>query len=145
MVKRGAPIVCPLCSSPIETLRHCLWHCPQAQRVWDRVTFLLPACEVEGTTSWSAAAWIDHSVDRWTDAFNADSWCYVCMRGKIAKIRFERGLQSASPRFPEIWMLIAGFTLWYVWKARCLKVFQDLVRPSHELIMDIWFPIISCL
>ena len=43
-------------------------------------------------------------------------------------MRFERGLQSASPRFPKIWMLIAGFTLWYVWKACCLKVFQDLVR-----------------
>ena len=31
--KRGGPIACPLCSSPIETLRHCLWDCPKAQRV----------------------------------------------------------------------------------------------------------------
>ena len=42
-------------------------------------------------------------------------------------------------------MLIIGFTLWYVRKARCLKVFQDMVRPLEELIMDIWFAIISYL
>ena len=111
----------------LESLRHCLWDCPQAQKVWDRVTRLLVACEVEGTTSWSAAAWIDHSVERWTDVVNVDSWCYVCTRGKIIQIRFERGLLPTSPRFPEIWMLIAGFTLWYIWKARCLKVFQGTV------------------
>ena len=143
--KRGGPIGCPLCSSPIESLRHCLWDCPQAQKVWDRVTRLLAACEVVGTASWSAAAWIDHSTDRWTDAFNADTWCYVCTGGQIGKIRFKRDLLSASPRFLEIWRLIAGFTLWYVWKARCLKVFQDRVQPPEEVIMDIWFALISCL
>ena len=75
-------------SLPIETLRHCLWDFPQAQKVWDRVIQLLAACEVQGTISWSVAAWIDHSVDRWTDVVNADSWCYVCTRGKIIKIKF---------------------------------------------------------
>ena len=89
-----------------------------------------PLCS-SSTTSWSVAAWIDHSIDRWTDVVNADSLCYVCTRGKIVKIRFERGLQSASPRFLEIWMLIASFTLWYIWKARCLKVFQDMVQPPR--------------
>ena len=64
---------------------------------------------------------------------------------KSSRPDFERGLQTASPRFREIWMLIAGFTLWYVWKARFLKVFLDLVRPPKELIMDIWFTIISFL
>ena len=107
------------------------------------MTRLLAACEVQGTTSWSTVAWIDHSVDRWTDNINADSWCFVCTRGKIVKIRFERGLQSTSPRFPKVWMLITSFTLWYVWKARCLKVFQDLVRPLEEVTMDIWFALIS--
>ena len=123
--KRGGPLGCPLCSLPMETLRHCLWDYPQAQKVWDRVTHLLAACEVEGTASWSVAAWIDHSVDRWTDLVNADSWCYVCTRGKIVKIRFEKGLQPTSPRFPEIWMLIAGFTLWYTVNIR-LSAHVDL-------------------
>ena len=77
--KHGGPLGCPMCSLPIETLRHCLWDCPQAQKVWDRVTCLLAASEVEGTTSWSVVAWIDHSVDGWTDSVNADSWCYVCI------------------------------------------------------------------
>ena len=31
-----------------------------------------------------------------------------------------------------IWMSIIGFTLWYVWKTHCLKVFQDLVHPPRE-------------
>ena len=45
--KRGSPLGHPLCFSPIETLRHCLWDCPQAQKVWDRVARLLAACEVK--------------------------------------------------------------------------------------------------
>ena len=31
--KHGGPLGCPLCSRPIETLRHCLWDCPQAQNI----------------------------------------------------------------------------------------------------------------
>ena len=99
--KRGSPLGCPLFSSPIESLRHCLWDCSQAQKVWDRVTHLLAACEVEGIASWSVATWIDHSVDRWTDAFNADSWCYVCMRGKMdvdRGLNLVVGLESTMPK-----------------------------------------------
>ena len=33
---------------------------------------------------WSVAAWIDNSVDRWTNTVNADSWCYVCTVGNKA-------------------------------------------------------------
>ena len=81
----------------------------------------------------------------WTDALTAGNWCYESTRAKLTKTRFERGLKTASPCFREIWRLIVGFTLWYVWKSHCLKVFQDPVRPREELTMDIWFAIISCL
>ena len=93
----------------------------------------------------SATACINLSVDSRMNTFNANNWCYECTRGKLVKTRFERGWKTTSSRFREIWMLIVGFTLWYVWKARCLKVFQDLVSPLEELIMDIWFAIVSCL
>mgnify|MGYP000671575583 CR=1 FL=1 len=109
------------------------------------MTRFLAAYEVEGTTLWSTTTWIDLSVDNWMNDFNVDNWRYECIGGKLVKTRFERGLKTASPWFCEISMLIAGFTLWYVWKARCLKVFQGLVRPPEELIIDIWFTIISCL
>ena len=117
--KCGSSIACPLCSSPIETLRHYFGDCFQAQMVWDKVTRLVVACEVEGTTLWGETTWIDLSVDCWMDAFNLDTWCYECTRGKLVKTQFERGLKTAHPRFQEIKMLIAGFTLWYAWKARC--------------------------
>ena len=78
-------------------------------------------------------AWINPSVDSWMDAFNAGSWCYECTRGKLVKTYFERGLKTASPRFREIWMLIASFTRWYVWKARSLK---GLPRSPEDLIMN---------
>ena len=76
---------------------------------------------------------------------SVDSWHYECTRGEIIKTQFERDLKTASPWFREIWMLIAGFTLWYVWKACCLKFFQDMVQPPEELMMDIWFVIINFL
>ena len=97
------------------------------------MTHLLATCEVEGTTSWSAVPWINPLADSWMDAFNASSWCYECTRGKLVKTHFERGLKTTSTPSLEIWVLIIDFTLWYVWKARCLKVFQDLIRPPRGI------------
>ena len=68
--KQGGSIACPVCLALIQTQKHCLWDFPQAQRVWDRVTRLLVAFEEEGTTSWSAVAWINPLANSWTNAFN---------------------------------------------------------------------------
>ena len=32
---------------------------------------------------------------------------------------------------PEIWQLVSIITIWYIWKARCLKVFPSVIeRPT---------------
>ena len=39
---------------------------------------------------------------------------------------------------PQIWQLVSSITIWYVWKARCLKVFQNVTKRATQISSGIW-------
>ena len=39
---------------------------------------------------------------------------------------------------PQIWQLVSSITIWYIWKARCLKVFQNMIERPAQIIYGIW-------
>ena len=131
--KRGGPTACPLCSAPIETLKTLICGIAPSSEGMEQ-GYSPPRCLRSGRHSIVACDGVDQSLDTdsWTDTSKAGTWCYECTRGKIVKIRFERSLKTAFPCFHEIWMLISRFTVWYLWKARSIKVFQDLVCPGRN-------------
>ena len=39
---------------------------------------------------------------------------------------------------PQIWQLVSSITIWYIWKARCLKVFQNVTKRATQISSGIW-------
>ena len=46
---------------------------------------------------------------------------------------------------PQIWQLVSSITIWYIWKARCLKVFQNMTERPAQIISGIWIEIVHNL
>ena len=44
---------------------------------------------------------------------------------------------------PQIWQLVSTITIWYIWKARCLKVFQNVTKRHAQIISGIWIEIVA--
>ena len=47
-------------------------------------------------------------------------------------------LNSDSSRQNELWTLISSCTLWHIWKARCQRLFGNIVVPPREVIRSTW-------
>ena len=46
---------------------------------------------------------------------------------------------------PQIWQLVSSITIWYIWKARCLNVFQNVTERPAQIIYGIWTEIVHNL
>ena len=46
---------------------------------------------------------------------------------------------------PEIWQLVSSITIWYIWKARCLRVFQTVTKRPGQINSRIWIEILRDL
>ena len=33
----------------------------------------------------------------------------------------------------EIWQLVSSITIWYIWKTKYLKVFQDVIKRYYQI------------
>ena len=46
---------------------------------------------------------------------------------------------------PQIWQLVSSITIWYIWKAQCLRVFQNVTKRPAQIISGIWTKIVHNL
>ena len=46
---------------------------------------------------------------------------------------------------PEIWQFISNITIWYIWKTRFLKVFQNVTERPAQIVTGIWTEIVHNL
>ena len=43
---------------------------------------------------------------------------------------------------PQIWQLVSSITIWYIQKARCLTVSQNVIGRPTQIIVGIWIEIV---
>ena len=54
-------------------------------------------------------------------------------------------LGTNSALFKEIWMLVACLLVWHIWTRRCMLVFQQRNLLHNEVLLNIWFELVSWL
>ena len=136
--------MCPFCTNLIETAKHCLWSCGFAMDIWKRSIKLFTPVYPRAMYTWGAVLWaVVHDkpmVYEQEDVADA-----IVMRHGL----MEKKLIPLNPQIqtdkPQIWQLVSSITIWYIWKARCLKVFQNVIERPTQIISGIWIEIVHNL
>ena len=78
--------------------------------------------------------------------FDAASPCY---RIQVGQVRYRIGPDPASQTWTRerdmVWELISSLTLWFLWRARCSRVFEDRQEPPAETVRAIWLDLVHTL
>ena len=141
----GLPPDCTGCGYFAESQRHCLWDCPLAQQIWIRILRLLPR---EGQLfTWGAVSWGSLTGPGVGYETEVDSVVLQCQRQLFVRVDppFAFPLDGGGENRDPHWELISSLALWFVWRARCRRVFEDRVVPPAETIRDFWLELIHTL
>ena len=52
---------------------------------------------------------------------------------------------ACSNESDHLWELLSSTTMWFIWKAQCIKVFEGREVPPIELLVAIWNDMVSTL
>ena len=129
----GRPPDCTGCGYFQETQRHCLWDCPLAQQIWGR---LLRLVRSEWFT-WGSVAW---------STLSGPALGYEALEDGVALQYRHQSLERApAPDFSSSpstedrylrWELISSLGLWFVWRARCRRIFEGRTVSPVETLWD---------
>ena len=142
----GRPPDCSGCGHPQETQSHCLWDCPLAQQIWRRILRLYSYRGGEHIFTWGAVAWSTLSGPALGYETTADSLALQAQRGHLLPIQPPD--YSTTPWSGEgdpRWELISSLALWFVWRARCRRIFEARPIPPAETVRDFWMELIHTL
>ena len=136
----GRPPDCTGCGHPQESQRHCLWDCPLAQQVWTR---LLRLASGEYFT-WGAVAWGTLAGCALGYETEADS---RALRGQQLEVVPcpDFSSRECSLDRDQRWELISSLGMWFVWRARCRRIFEGRTVPAAETVRDFWVELIHTL
>ena len=64
----------------------------------------------------------------------------------VARVFSSQVVFTASSREAmQIWELLSSTTMWFIWKARCKKVFKLSKNPAVEIVSAIWLELVLTL
>ena len=46
---------------------------------------------------------------------------------------------------PKMWQLVSSIAIWYIWKAKYLRVFQNVTKRLAQILSRIWTKIVHNL
>ena len=141
MRSRGGEAGCTLCGHSLESIPHCFWNCVS---IWGRSLRIVAACGVNGRVVWGSLQGLKLTKEGWAEQLNPHGHGFIVQGSSVFKcVGVEPGTNSGF--FEEIWMLVACFSVWHIWTRRCMFVFQQRKLPSGEVLLNIWFELVSWL
>ena len=130
---------CKLCNYPIETLKHCLWECQAAQLVWKRVLRILAIRCIEGLFSWGMVVWATSDVMTFQYDSDPRDTVFKIQQKRVSCMQMEQlQVPYVIKNMHIVWELMCTITMWYIWTARCSKVFDDNTVHPVETVRNIW-------
>ena len=122
--------MCPFYTDLIETAKHCLWIYGFAMNIWKRIIKLLTPLYPRAVYTWGAVLWVvvhdKPMVYEQEEVADGTVMRYGLMEKKMIPSNPQIQIDK-----PQIWQLVSSITIWYIWKALCLKVIQNVIeRPT---------------
>ena len=143
----GHSPVCVGCGHGQETQRHCLWDCPAAQQVWMRVLRLFGSSVHGMVFTWGAVAWSTLSGPALGYEAEPTSLEIRAQGGRTFTAPVvDYSTHPWDPGASDLqWELIGSLAVWFVWRARCRRIFEGRAVPPAESIRDFWLELIHTL
>ena len=95
--------------------------------------------------TWGAVAWGTLSGPALRYETEVDSFALELRQGQL----FPAQVLDFSTTTVEVrdlrWELVSSLALWFVWRARCRRIFERRVVPPTETIRDFWLELIHTL
>ena len=135
---------CKICGHSLESIPHCFWNCAEAISIWSRCLRIMAACSVNGRVLWGSLQGLKVMGEGWEEQLNPHGHGFIMEGGKVFQCaRVRPGTNSEF--FEKLWMMVACLTGWHVWTRRCKFVFQQQKILSGEVLLNIWFELVSWL
>ena len=142
----AAPTACIYCCCQMETLKHCLWECHAAQQVWRRVFRVLAFMFRDCSFSWGMVVWATVAQVVWPYEACPNDTIIRIQRGRIMAVQQS---QMEAPymlkTMQEVWELLCTTTMWFIWTARCSKVFGNTTIHPVESTRNVWMEMVHTL
>ena len=116
----------------------------KAISIWGRCLRIVAACGVNGRVVWGSLQVLKVMGEGWAEQLNLHGHLFIVEGGKVFQCARVRP-STNSEFFEEIWMMVACLTGWHIWTRRCKFVFQQHKLPSGEVLLNIWFELVSWL
>ena len=130
-------MLCPRCGHSNELLAHCLWMCQAAVQVWCHILKIFEKSKAHLMVSWGLAAWASFSREvEHFDLSRVGHKIRIYNGLSIVMHPFDDGWVQPEEKFLPLWELLSSLTLWVIWKARNIALFDSKQTPHVESIQE---------
>ena len=136
-----------VCESASESIRHCLWDCMNAKSIWHRLLRIFQFQKIYITVSWGSVVWMSlcHNVSKYDTLFGNTKAIKVS-HGHVQSEQINHMWANLdNMRQTELWILLSSCTIWHIWKARCQRLFDNIIFQPIKVVLSIWQEMVATL
>ena len=131
----------------LESIRHCLWDCCEAQQAWMRVARILQKQRMTVDISWGSVVWSSllSKISHYDSNLGSTTTISILER-MLSRIPMNL-IQHNKPthKQSELWNLVSSCTMWHVWRARCSRVINTIICQPMQVVQAVWLELMLSL